>query len=369
MARQLYSPIVKGKLNDMKALGRISTTARATVKPLIEAMPLPSGGDIEKHLYKLAHYLVKHVPLGEIYLDFYGLRPDLSVPDGTNATIAGFELVKALGRVVTPVYGFDRNDTLWPLLSKVVDANARGFCFRVDIDDLDDLAEETWSLILERSAVLGLKPSEIDLMLDLRDFNNLELENLQEIVLEFIAINPRHQQYRTIILAGSSALKTVEDIPKDGVGNVARRELTLWSQLQREMHEETTLVFSDYGVIHPDFSDQGPNKYMNAKIRYTDRGRIVYFRGHGLKHPVKDYTQYHELASQVRDSAGYQGRHFSYGDWYIDAVADFNSTPGSPGTWVMADMNHHLEYTAKQMASLSLKVREVADVSGLEEMA
>lgn len=369
MTRQLYSPIVKGKLNDLKALGRISTTARSTVKPLIEAMPLPKGGDIEKHIHNLAHYLVKHVPLGEIYLDFYGLRPDLSTPDGANATIAGFELIKALGRAVTPVYGFGRNDALWPLLSKVVVANARGFCFRIDIDDLDDQAEETWSLILERSAEIGLKPNEIDLILDLRDLKNLELEDLQETVLDFLAVNPRYQQYRTIILSGSSALKTVGNIPKDGIGNVARRELTLWSRLQREVNDGTTLVFSDYGVIHPDFSDQGPNKNINAKIRYTDRGRIMYFRGHGLRHPVKDYTQYHELATQVRDSVGYQGRHFSYGDWYIDAVANFNNTPGSPSTWVLADMNHHLEYTAKQIASLALKVREVTDESELEEMA
>ncbi len=369
MATQLYSPIVKAKLNDLKALGKISAGARARVKPLIEAMPLPKNGDIDKHLHKLAHYLVKHVPLGDIYLDFYGLLPELQTSDGMNATIAGFKLVRALGRTVTPVYGFDRNDSLWSSIASVVEANAQGFCFRVDIDDLDDLAEDTWGQILERSAEIGLKPGQIDLMLDLRDLKNLELEELQDIVLDFFDINPGTHQYRTIILAGSSALKTVAEIPKDGVGHISRRELTLWSRVQREVSEGTSLVFGDYGVIHPDFSDQGPNKYMNAKIRYTDRGRIVYFRGHGLKYPVKDYEQYHHLASQVRDSVGYQGREYSYGDWYIDAVADFNTTHGHPGTWIMADMNHHLEYTAKQMASLVQKVLKVAEESELEEIA
>ncbi len=369
MATQLYSPIVKGKLNDLKALGKISAAARTNIKPLIEAMPLAKGGDIEKHLQKLADYLVKHVPFGDIYLDFYGLLPDLKTPDGTNATIAGFNLIKALGRTVTPVYGFDRNDSIWTSLAAVIGENGHGFCFRIDIDDLDDQADDTWRQIVERSAEFGLKPSEIDLMLDLRGLNNREFEDLQEVVLDFLVINPLIQQYRTIVLAGSSALKTVTTVPKDGVDHMKRYELTLWSKLQREVPEHIDLVFGDYGVIHPDFSDQGPNKHMNAKIRYTDRGRIVYFRGHGLRHPIKDYEQYHGLAVQVRESAGYQGRAFSYGDRYIDDVADFNTTHGSPATWVLADMNHHLEYTARQMASLAPKVREVADESELEEIA
>jgi hypothetical protein len=368
MARQLYSPIVKGKLNDLKALGKISGAARAQIKPLIEAMPLPKDGDIDRHLHKLAHYLMKHVPLGEIYLDFYGLLPGQKTPDGTDATIAGFNLVRALGRTVTPVYGFDRDDSLWPLLVPVIQSNAQGFCFRVDVDDLDDLAEETWGQILERSAELGLRSNQIDLLLDLRDVMKFELDELQRIVEDFFGINPDIRGFRSVILAGSSALKTVADIPKDGVGHVTRRELLLWSRVQREVSRELPLVFGDYGVIHPDFSDQGPNNYMNAKIRYTDRGRIVYFRGHGLKHPVKDYVQYHSLAAQVRDSGAYQGREFSYGDWYIDTVADFNTTSGHPGTWVLADMNHHLEYTTMQMSKLVSKVLQVADEAELEEM-
>lgn len=369
MAQQLYSPIVKGKLNDLKALGMISGAARALIKPSIEAMPLPKGGDIDKHLYKLAHYLVKHVPLGEVYLDFYGLLPGQRVADGRDATVAGFQLLKALGRTVTPVYGFGRDDSLWQHLVPIVESNAQGFCFRVDVDDLDDVAEDTWAHILERGAELGLRPNQIDLMIDLRDVTKFELDELQDIVDDFFAISPNLRGYRSVILAGSSALKTVAEIPKDGVGHVARRELALWSRVQREIVPDLPLVFGDYGVIHPEFSDQGPNKNVNAKIRYTDRGRIIYFRGHGLLRPVKDFAQYRALAAQVRESSAYQGPQFSYGDAYIDAVADSNTTAGNLATWVLADMNHHLEYTTMQMSKVVPKVLHVADEAELEEMA
>ena len=48
-SKQLYSPIIKGKLNDLKAVERLSEDARSKVKPLIEVMPLPKkDSDIEK---------------------------------------------------------------------------------------------------------------------------------------------------------------------------------------------------------------------------------------------------------------------------------------------------------------------------------
>lgn len=359
MATQTYSPIIKGKLNDLKALGRLSPRSRSIAKPMVEAMPLKKGEDVDSHIAKLAHYLVKHAPLGDLFLDFYGLVPGLKASDGTDAIVFGYKLVKGLGRTVTPVYGFSRDDSLWSALRETVKSNGQGFCFRIDIDDLDDQAEDTWTQILERSAFFGIKPQQTDLVIDLRDIGAVPIDKLQGVVLDFLGMNQRAPAYRSIVLAGSTALKTVTTIPKDGVGEVARKELVLWSRLQRDLSQNIELVFGDYGVIHPDFSDQGPNKHMNAKIRYTYRGRIAYFRGHGLRYPVKDYSQYHQLASQVRDSQYYRGRAFSYGDWYIDTVADFNTTPGHPGTWVHADMNHHLEYTARQMTTLIGELREV----------
>lgn len=366
MANILYSPIVKGKLNDLKALGRTSSRTRSLTKPMIEAMPLAKGADIETHVVRTAHYLVKHVPLGTIYLDFYGLTPGLKMPDGSDAVISGFKLVKSLGRIVTPAYGFGRDDSLWPALRDVTLAYGQGFCFRIDIDDLDDQAEDTWSQVLERSAQLGLKADNIDLVIDLRDVGSADVDLLKGHVLHFLEIAPAGSPYRSVTVTGSSALKTVSEIPKDGVDAVARNELLVWSRLQRDLARDASLVFGDYGVIHPDFSDQGPNKYMNAKIRYTSGGQIVYFRGHGLRHPEKDYTQYHSLAGQVRDSSHYCGRTFSYGDRYIDMVADFNTSHGSPGTWVLADMNHHLEYTAARLPSLVDRIREAEDEAEID---
>ena len=105
-------------------------------------------------------------------------------------------------------------------------------------------------------------------------------------------------------------------------------------------------------MIHPDFSDFGPNKNMNAKIRYTVGDKILYFRGHGLLHPVKDYSQYYHLAHLVRSDSRYRGRSYSFGDNYIDDCANHLISQGSPATWVKADMNHHVTYVTHQVSRL-----------------
>lgn len=367
MINYIYSPVIKGKLNDLKALGKIPLSDRVMIKPLVEAMPMGKKTDVDKHLLTLTTYLVKHAPLGEMFLDFYGLRAGLKTSSGQDAVLAGFNIVKGLGRIVTPTYGFGRDDALWPHFNHLCKEFNQGFCFRLDLDDIEDalIAEDTWTHVFERSAEINLNPSQIDLVIDLRDIIDKDLDELHDLVLDFLSINPKHNEYRSIILVGSSALKTVSKIPKDNHMAIKRDELFVWAKLQRDLPETTNLIFGDYGVIHPDFSDQGPNKNMNAKIRYTSHGEITYYRGHGLLSPIKDYEQYHQLAYEVRDSTAYSGKAFSYGDSYIDDVATNSISPGTPATWVMADMNHHLTYTLKQLEVLTVKVKTIPDEAGI----
>lgn len=348
-----YVPIVKGKRNDIEAVSMLTNDVRGLVKPLVEVMPIDRKKfTVETHIEKFANYIIKFLPHGEIFVDFYGLLPDEKLKNGSNAIISGFSHLKERGCVVTPTYGLDRNDKLWAQLKSVVSDFNQGFCFRISIDDLDDKAEETWDQIIERTSDMALFPPQVDIVVDLRFVGDKNENDLKNMVIDFLALNSNASKYRSVTLAGSSALKTVSEIEKDNVGEVSRKELRLWSALSRDVDESLHLLFGDYGVIHPDFSDQGSSKYTNAKIRYTVGSRILYFRGHGLTHPKKDYVQYHDLAAKVCADNRYQGASSSYGDSYMFECANRMIKPGSPSTWVRADMNHHISYTAKQTKRL-----------------
>lgn len=46
----VYIPIVKGKANDCRAMARLSATARAASKPVVDLLPLDGSGSIDSHL-------------------------------------------------------------------------------------------------------------------------------------------------------------------------------------------------------------------------------------------------------------------------------------------------------------------------------
>jgi hypothetical protein len=357
-----YVPILKCKDNEIKAIGNVAASIRYNIKPLVEITPLNQKNKrVDDHIAKFVDLLSKHARSGDLFVDFYGLLPEENVASGENATVAGFKLLNSQRIEVTPVYGFERNDEIWPDLQKIVSAFGKGFCFRISIDDLDDQAENTWRQIVERSAQLHLLPSDIDIVLDLRYVGeNPEtgesvsrlVSDLKELVIDFLSYNPRAAEYRSITVCGASALKTVSRIPKDEVGEVTRVELHLWSSLYHELGEFTILGFGDYGVIHPDFTDPGKIDNVSAKIRYTAGSKIIYFRGHGLLKPIKDFDQYRALSKKISLDNRYRGRYSSYGDDLIYKCANGLGGTGNLGTWVLADMNHHITYTANQVQRL-----------------
>jgi Beta protein len=359
-------------LNDLRAVGALQAAIWRSTKPLVEAMPLdPKKSTVDEHVAKFCGYVRKHAPLGDLYVDFFGLDPDAKTSDGCNAIVRGYQLLKAFGRPVTPVYGLERNDAIWGEIGRIADGFASGFAFRLGREDLADyLFDETWGQITERSAEMKLREQDVDIVLDFGSLSSDELADVAETVVSFLFHNPRVRRYRNVIVAGSSALKTVADVPKDGKLEVVRSELHLWSTLWRDMPDDVKPVFGDYGVIHPKFSDLGANQNMNAKVRYTVGDRIIYYRGHGLLRPVKDFQQYHGLARRVRADTRYRGREFSFGDAYLDDCAQELISHGAPATWVKADMNHHITYACRQTQRLlsELATETVPDLNAVVEV-
>lgn len=347
-----YVPIVKGKAGDLAAIGTVSSVTRQQIKPLFELLPVarkrPSA---EQNVFDFCSLVQKHVPLGDAFVDFYGLTGDEMTADGSNAVLRGFELLKAFGRAVTPTFGFERNDDLWGPLGIVARDFGKGFCFRLGRDEISVAQRnDTWASIIEISAEMGLGASQVDILIDLRSVTAAEATSLPELLVSFLFENPGVGEYRSLIVAGSSALDSVSDVAEEGMLEVRRQELHVWSTLWLDMPDGIKPTYGDYGVVHPDFSDQGANPNINAKIRYTAANKIVYFRGHRLLKPIVDFSQYHDLAARVVRAGLHKRRDESFGDAYLSDCANRLIKPGTPRSWVQADMNHHVTYTARQIA-------------------
>jgi Beta protein len=368
MTVRMYTPIVKAKLNDLKAVQRLSDDVLAIAKPMIEVLPPPKGAsNVDEVLRKLCEQAEKYLGGMEIFLDFYWFGNTSLDSLGENGAIAGFRQLAKKGIFVTPTYAVDRDPSLWKKLGAVIKLHNRGFCFRVDIDDLDDQAPATWNEIKKRAMEIGVSLESMDLLIDMRDVRAIEQEGAINTLLDFLGSEPEMEALRSIIIVGSSALKDVTSVPKNDVLAVPRRELSIWSRLIFERPGLKLLSFGDYGVIHPDFSPRGPSKHMNGKIRYTTGTDTRYCRGNSLREGAK-FAQYFSLAKQVTSEVSYCGPAYSFGDKYVHDCANSNVGPGNLGSWVLADMNHHMTYVSRQIQALSNSIANLTTLAELEDV-
>jgi Beta protein len=368
MANHIYIPIIKAKKNDLLAFTNSSKELQELMKPLIELPPTPSKETTNSHLEKFLLRLDKFDKNLKMFVDFYGFLPGEKCSSTNHATISGYELLHSAGRIVTPVYGFGRDDSLWSHLARVIKLHGEGFCFRIDSDDLEEeQAEATWDGIQDRAAQLGLDISDIDLLLDLRDVRIKGADDQVELITTFMAYQPTGTKFRSLSISGSSAPKDVTVAPKDSILPIFRNELEIWARLKNDLVNGDQLIYSDYGVIHPDFAadDMPVGGTANCKIRYTVGNSIILFRGHKR---AGDTAQIYNLAEQVRSHSQFCGRSFSDGDRYIYDVANLDDGPGNLGNWVHADMSHHLKFATLQIEHLQRRFTPNITLKEIEEL-
>jgi len=344
----IYAPIVKGKANDIKAVSYLSAEHADRVKPLFELPPFVESDDPEKVLARFSTRLSKLYAKRACYVDLPLLKPGACVASGESVLTVAYGQLNVLGINYEPVYGLDRDESLWPAVIRQAQRSG-GLLLRLEIDDME-FGEDTLNRIHDLT-LRGLNSRHMDVLLDCRHLAHAEsTTHISGVVASFMEQLDAAFQVRKVIVAGSSAPKTVTQIPKNSKGEVTRHELSLWTNL-RVRKLPFDVVYGDYGVIHPDFTDLTPSPHINGKIRYTHGRSFHIFRGHSLSQDDR-YEQYRKLSHAVLSSSVFQGSSYSHGDRYIYDCATGHATTGNAGTWVMNDLNHHFTFVAQQILRL-----------------
>ena len=347
-----YSPIIKGKLNDIKAVSFTAPDVSSRLKPVFELPPFIETDAPEQVLARFAARLSKFYSPRFCYVDFPLLKPGAVTSDGHDVLLTGYRQLDALGVQYEPVYGFDRDSARWHTVLEVATRRG-GLLLRLEAEDVE-FAQDTLDLIQDLT-LRGLNTQRTDVLLDFRYLSDsMAASNAAAAAARFIDQLSTSFNVRRVIVAGSSAPKTVTAIPKNDRGDVLRHELELWAAIRsRELGLDA--VYGDYGVIHPDFTDLTPSPHINGKIRYTQGRYFRIFRGHSLREG-QGYEQYRTLSQTVMQSGHYQGHMYSRGDRYVYDCASGHATTGNPGTWVLNDLNHHYTYALKQVQRLEVLI-------------
>ena len=359
----IYTPIVKGKVNDIKALGKMPKSLAAETVPLLELLAPNVGQSFERSYVNFGSHLQKHCPYLTVAVDLHSIAPDQKVDDGSPALEALCKYMRGLGVQFLPVFGFDHEPELWPRIAKIAKKENRGVTFRLKMEDIE-AGDDTVAMLIEHIEDQGLRSSQTNLVVDLASLHarsEQEIVKVRELTQEFIEMAMTARDFGQISVVGSSIPKDVSEVPKNGTMLFARRELPLWLEIRASV-PRAEVIFGDYGVVHPNFSDKSLATNANGKIRYTSRLHHQIFRGHSLRQGVK-FGQYREISERVLASKSYGGRDFSFGDEYIWRCANHEAGTGHLGTWVEVDMNHHLVFTAAQLRRVLASIRKGISVT------
>jgi Beta protein len=346
-----YAPILKGKANDIKALGDVPASLARHMLPTLEFLSPPDRTKTELQLVRFADNLRKFCPTQRMNIDLFSIHPEDMCVAGGPLLEAAFRYMRAQDLPFIPVYGLYYSDpSLWDRIFPIAKQGNRGVTFRLereDIGDADDVVEE----VARKMEAARIAPRYANMLIDLKSIADIPSGDFSELVstthdlIEAISATGIGH----IAVVGSSMPRDVSRIPKNGYGRIRREELRLWADLQVGARPHK-IAFGDYGVVWPNFSDKGPAPNANAKIRYTAGEYHHIFRGDKLLSEERYGTQYGKLAQRVVNAPIFCGPSFSKGDAYLFGRARGSEKGRSLGVFVYVDTAHHLTYVAQQVS-------------------
>jgi Beta protein len=193
---------------------------------------------------------------------------------------------------------------------------------------------------------LGSDVADADLLLDLGYLDpetEIDAGDIRALLDEATKVG----EWRSIVLLGSSTPQSLGCVKEGTIGEIARREWELWSELLAGEPPRMP-AYGDYAVQHPrpPMDPGGPG--MRANIRYTADGRMLVARGEGLV-IQEGKEQYRELCQWLTQSPDFAGNSYSWGDQTIGACAAGTSEPGWQDVWRGAGTSHHLAVVVSQL--------------------
>ncbi|NTW29831.1 MAG: hypothetical protein HGA33_00960 [Candidatus Moranbacteria bacterium] len=356
-----YVPILKWKAAEQLALKNLSEESKIHITPVIQlVMPRPKkklkeNGETKSPTELLEESITTfRTKLTEIALDIqatWGSSPafidvsliDSSLRQATLETIleSAHDIDSFLIPMVSPHYAPEMLNSACQIAKKF----EFGIALRLSPYDFQDKSTINKNLN-EFLRINGLKEGVVDLFIDfsITAENSLHLNDITRKI-------PNLSHWRTLTFASGSFPVDLTKCKIDEENLIPRSDWKNWLS-QLETQEIVRMPsFSDYTIQHPVYKEQLQFFSPSASIKYTLNNEWLIMRGQKGKN-----FQYLLNAQVLVTDPRFFGERFSFGDNYIVEKSKENPLKGKPGNatnWLVAGINHHLECTAAQIASLA----------------
>ena len=348
--RTVYFPILKTKASEVQGLAQLEEEVMSRVTPIFDVVPIyryqKNIPTLDKHLTDIAKkisFVWKYER--PVILDLFELPLELRTSGGIHPLSFLTHELQVLNISIVPTTGLERDADYNNQVRLIHREQGNGILIRLLNEDLiapTIMLQELEDLIKE----LGVSKNDIDLLIDLRQMLNQDLNHYVGIIVNAVSYISDLDQFRTIIISGSSMPKSIaEQVQPSSSKMIRRLEMDVWQSIIENEILEVEPVFSDYTIINPEYVDIDPRIYANTmgpSIRYTTDTHWFITRGKSFSNHPEGHRQYYSLAREVVNHPNFMGSNYSYGDRYIDDKANEVGGPGIPWHWLRAGINHHI---------------------------
>ncbi len=354
-----YVPILKCKRGEFRALVKLPASVLDKIVPVIDLVPpqnLNAFRKQKKTKEEYQEYLEKYFTVVLDYFRKYWQKQRLLYIDGymiqdlgllkndvhpieymfNNLLPEGFNILPVIGNSTGSYY----NDVVKKIILDLnLGAGLR--VFRLTNTDFNVSINELLNY-------LGILPEDLDLIIDLRSLEGVELNQLLLYTENRINQLSYLDSWRSFVLSGTVFPVNLSDIAADQIYLLPRIEWQNWQQSVQNKRLDRIPSYSDYGISHPKILAYDTDYInMSASIRYTGNENFYIYRGRGTRQ--HGFEQFFDLSEMLISRPEYCGRKHCFGDNQIFNCGTEKVKTGNPETWRLIGTNHHITKVTDQL--------------------
>ncbi len=352
----IYTPILKWRQAEEKALKELSDEDKKRVTPLIQLvhkykyftdennlrirLETPQNEVLNWSLDKIRGFF----GFSKIYLDS---RPLYENSDNDEYLAALLRSASTLFDTnIVPVFSLQSLDKQLSQEIKEYFLN-HGICIRIYKEDINAELSKKLVNFLEK---IGLKKENIDILFDYQVTDENDLDDL----VSFIKFDKESAGWRSICFASGAFRKDLMGLEL-GMNIHNRKDLVKWKSLLKEVALACNLGYGDYTIQYPIYSPPIMNSNPSRSIIYARDDDWIIMKGQSDNaNGSEKAKQYFAEATLLVKGNLLKSESCCKGEQrIINLSRDSGRGMGSFSTWLQVGIHHHMVLTLRQLSNLS----------------
>lgn len=328
-----YLPILKTKAGERWAIANLSGAVRQGITPIFELHEHKTR-EISEHAVGVCEDLAAVWGSDrEFYLDTHWVH---RVSNNAARLESIYTAASQADLQVIPVVRLDMDRSSVEQLADVVADSGHGVMIRLRRSDLSSP-----QIIIPLLESLRVSPGSADLLIDYRatPMNTLRQD---------LGITPNLNAWRSLAAASGVFPRSLSEFEKHSWHSIDRSDYTSWQSAVSSGLERMP-AFADYTVKDPG----APAEFgaPSVSLKYTREDRWLAWQGDLVKKGSSE--DMHAVCASLIARPEYSGPGFSTGDQAINDTANHILGCGNATQWLQWCINHHIQFTAQQIAALA----------------